>query len=87
MGYDDPKLRRAVTRGEELFVGDDKEPYVRDRDERIYRDITDFSISGGFEREDITEKASPKVPVRESLSGRAKIDGKDSFALAGLEIG
>jgi hypothetical protein len=87
MAFDDPKLPRAVTRGEELFVGDDEEPYVRDRDEPIYLDITDFSISGGFEREHFTEKASPKVPVRESLSGRAKIDGKDSFAVAGVEIG
>ena len=32
MAYDDPKLPRAVLRGEELFVGDDKEPYFRDAD-------------------------------------------------------
>jgi hypothetical protein len=34
MAYDDPKLPRAVMRGEERFVGDHNEPYVRDRDAR-----------------------------------------------------
>jgi Integrase core domain len=82
----DPKLPRAVTRGEELFVGDDKEPYFRDLDERIYLQITDLSISGGFELEDVTENDSPKVPVREFLSGRAKLEGKDSFSVASTEI-
>ncbi|GIK83373.1 MAG: hypothetical protein BroJett024_44780 [Alphaproteobacteria bacterium] len=87
MAFDDPKLPRAVARGEELFVGDDKEPYVRDLDERIYVEIANLSISGGFEPEDVTENDSSKVPVRESLSGCAKLEDKNNFAVAGMQVG
>jgi len=87
MAYDDPRLPRAVTHGDELFMGEDKEPYVRDPDEPIYLEITDLSISGGFELEDVTNNDSPKVPVRESLSGRAKLERRDSFAVAGVDVG
>jgi hypothetical protein len=40
-----------VLRGEQLFVGDDKEPDFRDPDARIFLSVTDFSIRGGFESE------------------------------------
>jgi hypothetical protein len=54
MAYDDPKLPAAVLRGKNLYVGDDREAYFRDSGHRLYLDVTDLSISGGFETDDVT---------------------------------
>jgi hypothetical protein len=87
MAYDDPKLPRAVLRGDQLFVGKDKDPDERDPGYRVALEVTELGLVGGFEPKDMTDDASPKVPVRPSLSGRAKIEGKDRFAVAGTEVG
>jgi hypothetical protein len=85
MAYDDSKLPRSVLRGENLYVGDDKEPFVRDPDYRLHLAVFDLAIAGGFEATDIGDARSDKQPSRISLSGRAKLDGKDNFAVAGLK--
>jgi hypothetical protein len=78
MAYGDPKMPRSVLRGENVFVGDDKEPYTRDSEYWMYLEITDLSISGGLEADDIGDARSAKRPVRETLSGRAKLSRKDT---------
>jgi hypothetical protein len=83
--YPYPKLPRLVLRGENLYVGDDKEPFVRDPDYRLHMAVSDLAIAGGFEATDIGDAGSDKQPSRISLSGRAKLEGKDKFAVAGLK--
>jgi hypothetical protein len=87
MAYDDPKLPRAVLRGENLYVGDDKEPYFRDPGYRMYLDVSRLAISGGLESDDIGDPKSQKRLARESLSGHASLEGHDSFAVAGMDVG
>lgn len=87
MAFDDPKLPRAVLRGEELYVGDDKEPYFRDPHHVVALDVTDLRIAGGFEPANLTEARGLKVIVAAGLSGSATLEGRDKFAVAGLDIG
>jgi hypothetical protein len=87
MACDDPKLPRSVLRGENLYVGDDKEPYVRDPDYPIYLDVTDLKVYGGFEPTDVTESKGPKAIATPALRGLAKLEGRDKFAVAGFDIG
>ena len=87
MAYDDPKLPRAALRGEELFVGDDKEPYFRDSDYPVYLDVTDLKIYGGFKPVDITKSRGPKTLAAPALRGLAKLEGRDKFAVAGFDVG
>jgi hypothetical protein len=47
--------------------------------------VSDLAIAGGFEATDIGDAGSDKQPSRISLSGRAKLEGKDKFAVAGLK--
>jgi hypothetical protein len=87
MAYDDPKLPRAVLRGEELYVGNDKEPYFRDPDYVIHLDVTDLKVAGGLESSDPMEGRSPKVAVAPGLRGLARLGGRDKFAGAGFDAG
>jgi hypothetical protein len=87
MAYDDPKLPRPVLRGEELFVGNDKEPYFRDPDYLVYLDVADLKIHGGFDPVDITESSGPKAMAAPALRGLAKLEGRDDFAVAGFDVG
>jgi hypothetical protein len=48
MAYDDPKLPRAVLRGENLNIDGENEPYFRDPGYPVYLEVTDLRISGGF---------------------------------------
>ncbi len=87
MAFDDPNLPPAVLRGEELYVGDDKEPYLRDPDYVVHLDVTDLKICGGMEPADVMESRGPKVVVAPALRGLAKLEGRDKFAVAGLDVG
>jgi hypothetical protein len=87
MAYDDPKLPRAVLRGENLYVGDDKEPYVRDPDYPVHLDVIDLKVHGGFEPADISESRGPKALATPALRGLATLEGRDKFAVAGFDIG
>ena len=87
MAYDDPKLPRAVLRGENLYVGDDEEPYLRDPDYPVHLDVIDLKVHGGFEPEDLSENRGPKALVTPALRGLATLEGGDKFAVAGLDIG
>lgn len=87
MAYDDPKLPRAVLRGENLYVGDDKEPYFRDPGHTFDLIVTDLNLAGGFEPEDWGNSKGPKVPVSPGLRGRALIEGRTKFPVAGFDIG
>jgi hypothetical protein len=80
MANDDSKLPRAVLRGEELYVDNDKEPYFRDPDYVIHLDITDLKVAGGLEQSDPMEGWSPKVVVAPGLRGLARLEGRDKFA-------
>ena len=91
MAYGDPKLPRSVLRGEQLFVGDDKEPYFRDPEAWICLYVTDFSVPGGFERQgeslfDRGTKTLPR-PVYESLRGKGVLRDKTRFGVAGWNFG
>jgi hypothetical protein len=81
MAYDDPKLPRAVLRGENLYIDGENEPYFRDPGYPVYLEVTDLRISGGF----FGEGDSPKQPAAVTLRGRAKLEGKDKFAVAGVK--
>jgi hypothetical protein len=85
MAYDDAKLPRAVMRGEELFVGDDKEPYFRDPTHTFDLIVTDLNLAGGFEPVD--DSKGPKTRVSPGLRGIAKLEGRNRFAVAGYDIG
>jgi hypothetical protein len=74
-------------RGEELYVGNDKEPYFRDADYVIHLGVTDLKIAGGLEQSDPMEGRSPKVAVSRGLRGLAKLEGRDKFAGAGFDAG
>ena len=87
MSYDDPKLPRGMLRGEELYVGDDKEPYVRDPDYAVYLDVTDLKVPGGYEPADVMESRGPKTLAAPVLRGLAKLEGRDKFAVAGFDVG
>jgi len=84
---DDPKLPQAALRGENLYVGDDKEPYVRDPDYPVYLDVIALKIHGGFEPADISESRGPKALATPALRGLATLEGRDKFAVAGFDIG
>jgi hypothetical protein len=60
MAYDDPKLPRAVLRGDHLFVGKDKEPSERDPGYRLTLEVTDLGVAGGFEPEDLRTMRVPR---------------------------
>jgi hypothetical protein len=81
MAYDDPKLPRAVLRGENLYIDGENEPYFRDPGYPVYLEVTDLRISGGF----FGKGDSPKQPAAVTLRGRAKLEGKDKFAVAGVK--
>jgi hypothetical protein len=87
MAHDDPKLPRAVLRGDELFVGDDKKPYTRSPNHTVYLQITDPDIGGGYEPENFGEPRGPKDRVTPWINGLAKIEGRDKFAGAGFDAG
>jgi hypothetical protein len=82
MAYDDPKLPRAVLRGENLYIDGENEPYFRDPKYTLYLEVTDLRISGGFEAEDAD---SPKRLAPVTKRGRAKLEGRDKFDVAGME--
>lgn len=86
MAYDDPKLPPAVLRGEYLYVGNDKEPYVRDPDYRVHMNVTDLRVQGGFEPAEISEIRGPKALVKPAIRGLATLEGRDKFAVAGFDI-
>jgi hypothetical protein len=48
-------------------------------------EVTDLRISGGFETEDFSKGDSPKQLVAVTLRGRAKLERKDKFAVAGVK--
>lgn len=85
MAYDDPKLPRAILRGESLYIDGEDEPYFRDTEYPVYLEVTDLRIFGGFEPEDAGKGDSPKQPAAAILHGRAKLEGKDKFAVAGMK--
>jgi hypothetical protein len=85
MAYDDPKLPRAVLRGENLYIDGENEPYFRDPEYPVYLEVTDLRISGGFESEDLGKGDRPMQMAAVTLRGRAKLEGKDKFAVAGVE--
>ena len=85
MAYDDPKLPRAVLRGENLYIDGEKEPYFRDPGYRVYLEVTDLRIYDGFEAEDISKGDTPKQLAAVTLRGRAKLERKDKFAVAGVK--
>jgi hypothetical protein len=85
MAYDDPKLPRAVLRGENLHIDGENEPYFRDPEYSVYLEVTDLRISGGFEPENFFEADSPKQQSAVALRGFAKLEGKVKFAVAGVE--
>jgi hypothetical protein len=87
MAYDDPKLPRAVLRGENLYILGENDPYFRDPEYPVFLEVTDLRISGGFEAEELFKGDSPKQPVALTLCGRAKLEGKDKFAVAGVKTG
>jgi hypothetical protein len=82
-GGRDPKLPRAVLRGENLYIYGEDEPYFRDPEYRIYLEVTDLRISGGFEADYFSKGDSPKLAAV-TLRGRAKLERQDRFAVAGL---
>jgi hypothetical protein len=87
MAFDDPKLPRASLRGENLHIDGENEPYFRDPEYRIYLEVGDLKISGGFESEDFSKGDSPKQLAAVTLRGSAKLEGKDKFAVAGVKTG
>ena len=92
MAYDDPELpqqggMRAVLRGDHLYVGDDKEPYVRDPNYILFLNVTGLTVSGGFDN--INGEDEPLVKASPRLHGLIKLGGPEGhadFAVAGLEI-
>lgn len=87
MSYDEPKLPRSVLRGENLYVGDDKEPYFRDPTHTIDLIVTDLNLAGGFEPVDWSDSKWPTAPVSPGLRGLARLEGRNRFAVAGYDIG
>jgi hypothetical protein len=85
MAIGDPKLPRATLRGDQLFIAGEKEPYFRAPERDVTLTVGALTIHDGYEQEDLTERASPKVPSRVSLRGIATIDDEDKFAVAGMK--
>ncbi len=65
MAYDDPKLPQAVLRGENLYVGDDREGNFRDPGHTFDLIVTD--LDGGLEPEDWGNSRGP-TPEPPSIS-------------------
>jgi len=83
MTFGDAKLPRATLRGENLYVECEKEPYFRDPESTISLRVDALTIYRGYESEDPI-KLTGKV-LTESLHGIAKLEGKNRFAVVGLE--
>jgi hypothetical protein len=81
---DDPKLPRAMLRGESLYVEGEKEPYFRDPRHTIELRVSSLTIHRGYEPEDITKGTGKKV-LTESLHGIAKPEHSDRFGVIGLK--
>jgi hypothetical protein len=82
MAYDDPKLPRAVLRGENLCIDGETEPYFRDPEYRVHLEVSDLRISSGFEVDDFGQADSPKQRTAVTLRGRAKLEGRDKLSRA-----
>jgi hypothetical protein len=84
MAFEDPKLPRAMLRGEKLYIEGESEPYFRDPEHTIRLRVDALTILRGYEPEDDFKRAGSKV-LREFLQGIVKLEGRDRFAVAGLE--
>jgi hypothetical protein len=83
MAIDDAKLPRATLRGENLYVEGETAAYFHDHNHTIWVNIDALTINRGYEPED-SIKRTGKV-LTESLRGIAKLEGRDRFAVIGLE--
>jgi len=77
-----PKLPRATLRGDKLYVEGAKKPYFRDPKHTIVLRVDAITIHQGPEKDGIGNFEGGWAPA-ESLSGIAKLEGHDRFAVIG----
>jgi hypothetical protein len=89
MIYNDPMLPRSVLRGDDLFVGNETDPYFRAPGYVVDFEVTDLQIYGGYEAEDLMRpdglKEGAKTRPVEGLRGQAILQGRSRFAVVGVQ--
>jgi hypothetical protein len=89
MIYNDPMLPRAVLRGDNLFVGNETDPYFRVPGYVVDFEVTGLQIYGSHEAEDMMRPDGPKEGAKtrpvEGLRGQAILHGRNRFAVVGVQ--
>jgi hypothetical protein len=88
MASDDrPKLPRVTLGDERLYVEGEKEPYFRNPEHTILMCVEAFTISRSYQQDRIDGVKRENWYHSDSLKGIAKLEGRDRFAVIGLETG
>jgi hypothetical protein len=83
MASDDPEPPQATLRDEKLYIEGEKEPYFRDPKHAIWLRIGALAIQRGYQLEHRLQAGGKELS--ENLRGIAKLEGRDRFAVIGLE--